>query len=142
MSSQSEENRPEAPEYLSCPFILRSAFVHIKDTYLLSSRKLKFRNENSPCNSCNEDGSSIKSSEFPISNLTEISSGGDTSVKDIGSYTNTVSVDPHWPLCMFELRGRCNNDECPWQHLKDCEVGTKRPRQLDSSGSAGKKLSQ
>lgn len=28
------------------------------------------------------------------------------------------SIDFFWPFCMFELRGKCNNDECPWQHVK------------------------
>ncbi|EFH56066.1 binding protein [Arabidopsis lyrata subsp. lyrata] len=37
----------------------------------------------------------------------------------IGCYTCNLKVDPSWPLCMYELRGRCNNDECPWQHFKD-----------------------
>ncbi|XP_057523501.1 uncharacterized protein LOC130803319 isoform X3 [Amaranthus tricolor] len=37
----------------------------------------------------------------------------------IDSYTCKSVIDPLWPLCMYELRGRCNNDECPWQHTKD-----------------------
>ncbi|XP_019100525.1 PREDICTED: uncharacterized protein LOC104782415 [Camelina sativa] len=36
-----------------------------------------------------------------------------------GFYTCNLNVDPSWPLCMYELRGRCNNDECVWQHFKD-----------------------
>ncbi|KAG7539874.1 P-loop containing nucleoside triphosphate hydrolase [Arabidopsis thaliana x Arabidopsis arenosa] len=39
--------------------------------------------------------------------------------KKIGFYTFYLKVDPSWPLCMYELRGRCNNDECSWQHFKD-----------------------
>jgi Putative zinc-finger domain len=30
-------------------------------------------------------------------------------------------VDPFWPFCIFELRGRCNDEECCWQHVKDFE---------------------
>lgn len=30
------------------------------------------------------------------------------------------SIDPFWPFCMFELRGKCNNEECRWQHIKHC----------------------
>lgn len=30
-----------------------------------------------------------------------------------------LAVDPFWPFCMFELRGRCNNEECQMQHVKD-----------------------
>ncbi|WOL18669.1 hypothetical protein Cni_G27466 [Canna indica] len=39
-----------------------------------------------------------------------------------------ISVDSFWPFCMFELRGKCNNDECPWQHQKRC---TKRNLKRD-----------
>ncbi|XP_023639397.1 uncharacterized protein LOC17889715 isoform X2 [Capsella rubella] len=39
--------------------------------------------------------------------------------KNIGFYACNLKVDPSWPLCMYELRGRCNNDECSWQHFKD-----------------------
>lgn len=35
------------------------------------------------------------------------------------SYSCSPAVDPFWPLCMYELRGKCNNDECPWQHVRD-----------------------
>ncbi|CAN6361352.1 unnamed protein product [Urochloa humidicola] len=27
-------------------------------------------------------------------------------------------IDPFWPFCMFELRGKCNDEECQWQHLE------------------------
>ncbi|ONK76961.1 uncharacterized protein A4U43_C02F1690 [Asparagus officinalis] len=29
-----------------------------------------------------------------------------------------LTIDPFWPFCMFELRGKCNNEECLWQHIK------------------------
>ncbi|KAK9169896.1 hypothetical protein Syun_002036 [Stephania yunnanensis] len=38
---------------------------------------------------------------------------------EMGSYTCDLSVDPFWPLCMFEVRGKCNDEECQWQHVKD-----------------------
>lgn len=28
-------------------------------------------------------------------------------------------INPFWPLCNFEHRGKCNNEDCPWQHAKD-----------------------
>ncbi|GAB2225844.1 hypothetical protein Droror1_Dr00021613 [Drosera rotundifolia] len=37
----------------------------------------------------------------------------------VDSYTWGSAIDPFWPLCMYELRGKCNNEECPWQHSKD-----------------------
>lgn len=43
-------------------------------------------------------------------------------VEDIGAvphaYKSSVEIDPFWPLCMFEFRGKCNDGECPWQHTK------------------------
>ncbi|KAL5206204.1 hypothetical protein ABZP36_034413 [Zizania latifolia] len=27
-------------------------------------------------------------------------------------------IDPFWPFCMFELRGKCNDEECQWQHIE------------------------
>ncbi|XP_062202673.1 uncharacterized protein LOC133905004 isoform X2 [Phragmites australis] len=27
-------------------------------------------------------------------------------------------IDPFWPFCMFELRGKCNDEECQWQHAE------------------------
>uniref|UniRef100_A0A0D9Y0H7 Putative zinc-finger domain-containing protein n=1 Tax=Leersia perrieri TaxID=77586 RepID=A0A0D9Y0H7_9ORYZ len=27
-------------------------------------------------------------------------------------------IDPFWPFCMYELRGKCNDEECPWQHVE------------------------
>ncbi|KAM3272667.1 hypothetical protein ACQJBY_042650 [Aegilops geniculata] len=28
-------------------------------------------------------------------------------------------IDPFWPFCMFELRGKCNDEECQWQHIEN-----------------------
>lgn len=43
----------------------------------------------------------------------------DMDVSEVGSYSNNLAINPFWPLCMFELRGRCNDDECPMQHVRD-----------------------
>ncbi|XP_049933710.1 uncharacterized protein LOC116254780 isoform X2 [Nymphaea colorata] len=29
-----------------------------------------------------------------------------------------LEIDPFWPFCMFELRGKCNNGQCPYQHVR------------------------
>lgn len=42
---------------------------------------------------------------------------------EIDSFTCKSAINPLWPLCMYELRGRCNNDECPWQHTEDYSDG-------------------
>ncbi|KAG0467416.1 hypothetical protein HPP92_018996 [Vanilla planifolia] len=42
-----------------------------------------------------------------------------TGYKDLfGRFHSSVEFDPFWPLCMFEFRGKCNDEECPWQHVK------------------------
>ncbi|XWS74994.1 hypothetical protein CRYUN_Cryun01aG0047000 [Craigia yunnanensis] len=56
--------------------------------------------------------------------------------KEMGSYMCTIAVDPFWPLCMFELRGKCNNDECPFQHVKDFSNRNTYPNAHDDSDSA------
>ncbi|PNT62498.1 hypothetical protein BRADI_4g04360v3 [Brachypodium distachyon] len=28
-------------------------------------------------------------------------------------------IDPFWPFCFFELRGKCNDEECQWQHAEN-----------------------
>ncbi|XP_057823872.2 uncharacterized protein LOC131036087 isoform X2 [Cryptomeria japonica] len=35
------------------------------------------------------------------------------------SITCSHVINPFWPLCKFEHRGKCNNEECPWQHARD-----------------------
>lgn len=46
-----------------------------------------------------------------------------------------IHVDPFWPLCMFELRGKCNSYQCPWQHIRDSSGrGSGQPLFSSSSG--------
>ncbi|XP_010534671.1 PREDICTED: uncharacterized protein LOC104810174 [Tarenaya hassleriana] len=56
------------------------------------------------------------------------------SERKIGFYISDVKVDPSWPLCMYELRGRCNNDECSWQHFKDFSHDNRHQNQHDNTG--------
>ncbi|CAI9302802.1 unnamed protein product [Lactuca saligna] len=89
--------------------ILRSAFSHVK---LKKTDELKIVNEE-VCGAQHQHQQPTEITDF-ISN-----SKLDIHVGEIGSYSNNLPINPSWPLCMFELRGKCNNDECPWQHLKD-----------------------
>jgi hypothetical protein len=57
--------------------------------------------------------------------------------KKIGFYTCNLKVDPSWPLCMYELRGRCNNDECSWQHFKDFSDDSLHQSLHDPDGRVG-----
>ncbi|CAA7389649.1 unnamed protein product [Spirodela intermedia] len=70
-----------------------------------------------------------------------------SSLPIMGSHNVDFSLDLFWPLCMFELRGKCNDDECPWQHLKGQNRQKTNPvvsanlssaNQVDSSQSLGK----
>ncbi|VVA12429.1 PREDICTED: ZEAMMB73_Zm00001d030666 [Prunus dulcis] len=56
--------------------------------------------------------------------------------REVGTYSTSPAIDPFWPLCMYELRGKCNNDECPWQHVKDYCNTNMHQHQHDNSGSA------
>ncbi|XP_008233589.1 PREDICTED: zinc finger C3H1 domain-containing protein isoform X2 [Prunus mume] len=56
--------------------------------------------------------------------------------REVGTYSTGPAIDPFWPLCMYELRGKCNNDECPWQHVKDYSNTNMHKHQHDNSGSA------
>lgn len=46
-----------------------------------------------------------------------------------------LTIDPFWPHCMFELRGKCNNDECTWQHVRD--YNKKNMGQLNDYANSG-----
>lgn len=39
--------------------------------------------------------------------------------KSLASNTWSHEIDPLKPLCKFESRGKCNNTDCPWQHVAD-----------------------
>lgn len=108
----------------SCP-ILRSTYGHLKVTGQIHLVSLQSRNQRIRNNDIsNGESNSVGSTEITSSILS--SSSG-----KVGCYTSTLAIDPFWSLCMFELRGKCNNDECPWQHVKDfsCE--------LENSDNAG-----
>lgn len=62
---------------------------------------------------------------------------GKLSGGEAGSYRTGPAVDPFWPLCMYELRGKCNNDECPWQHVKDYSNTNMYQHWHDNSDNAG-----
>ncbi|OMO96934.1 siRNA-mediated silencing protein NRDE-2 [Corchorus olitorius] len=86
-----------------------------------------------------EEGAYVDFDEFelsrPIANsLEEVVMG--LSWKEKGSYMCTIAVDPFWPLCMYELRGKCNNDECPFQHVKDFPKRNTFENAHDDSDSA------
>ncbi|XP_034704624.1 uncharacterized protein LOC117928737 [Vitis riparia] len=120
--SKREVHQSTTSVTFSPPFVLRSAFGHMKVTSLISSLGLHTRDQqNGIDNAYNEEDVSVRSNKI-LPSVWTASSTLDT-VRDgfgeAGSYTCNLAVDPFWPLCMYELRGKCNNEECVWQHVKD-----------------------
>lgn len=113
------------PETFLCPNILKSAFCHLKIMSPTSLIEMWVRNRQvSTCESHNKADSLLQTvGEFK----------GD----ELGSSMFSASVDPFWPLCLFELRGKCNNDECPWQHVKDYSNAALSQNQFSGSDDAG-----
>ncbi|KAL6980502.1 hypothetical protein U1Q18_022140 [Sarracenia purpurea var. burkii] len=122
-----EVKQPSISVTFSCP-ILRSTFGHLKVAERIRLVCLQSRNQLIHNYSiCNEDGNNVGSTEIPPRVLSS-NSMDETSMNicagNVGCYSCNLAIDPFWPLCMFELRGKCNNDECSWQHAKDYS-GTK-----------------
>ncbi|XP_057436393.1 uncharacterized protein LOC130728829 isoform X2 [Lotus japonicus] len=104
------------------PLIFRSAFSELREVSLINSNQSS--NESKYIHSCagfNENPTSLISDETKWSNMLAISMPATVGnlLSEESSYGYSPAVDPFWPLCMYELRGKCNNDECPWQHAKD-----------------------
>ncbi|KAK4766226.1 hypothetical protein SAY87_007868 [Trapa incisa] len=100
-------------------FSLRSAFHHLK---IVTAPRIDFQRQNVEADA--NTNLSVSFDSGCIGLMTLISSSSDKIALDLckresSSYSSDVVVDPFWPICMFDLRGKCNNDECPWQHVKD-----------------------
>ncbi|KAK3034423.1 hypothetical protein RJ639_033694 [Escallonia herrerae] len=106
-----------------CP-ILRTAVGHMKiadrSTFVLSQNRSQPNpiSENFYYKKSNGDRPDIMEPITMSSNSIKETSS-DIYASEFGSYTNNIAIDPFWPLCMYELRGKCNNDECTWQHVRD-----------------------
>lgn len=101
--------------------VLKSAFVHMKAVDVVSSVHLHTEsNSTDPyTNVKNSSDDSHYEIESISSNSTPREETSVDSFKDVGFYSCNHDIDPLWPLCMYELRGKCNDDECPWQHVRD-----------------------
>ncbi|TKY64886.1 putative zinc-finger domain [Spatholobus suberectus] len=104
------------------PLIFRSAFSELRGMFPFNSNQLQSKNMFIHANDGqNENATFHSSGETKCSNMLAISMPVTVGnlLSDDSSYGYSSAVDPFWPLCMYELRGKCNNDECPWQHAKD-----------------------
>lgn len=53
------------------------------------------------------------------------------------SATFTHKLEPHWPLCPFELRGACHDSTCEFQMARDYNAGP-RPALQDLLDAAAR----
>ncbi|XP_021647068.2 uncharacterized protein LOC110640171 isoform X2 [Hevea brasiliensis] len=121
--------------------ILRSAFYHMKvespfNSLVLQSRK---NQQGDTYDVYNGAGGCINAGDIQQSILIAKpveDSFGNIFENGIGSFTCDLAVDPFWPLCMYDLRGKCNNDQCPWQHVRDFSNENAGQHQHDGSDSA------
>uniref|UniRef100_A0A663MQX0 Zinc finger C3H1-type containing n=1 Tax=Athene cunicularia TaxID=194338 RepID=A0A663MQX0_ATHCN len=44
----------------------------------------------------------------------------------LSSLTYSNMVEPKQCFCRFDLTGTCNDDDCQWQHMKDCTLSRKQ----------------
>lgn len=110
---------------------LRSAFSHLKVFGPTNSDQLQTRSMNiraSHVHDENDDGN--------MGNVmdTDASASLDLCCNMNGSYSCKFAIDPLWPLCMYELRGKCNNNECTWQHFRDYSCENNMNTTCNSSG--------
>lgn len=108
------------------PLIFRSAFSQLREMLPFNSTQFQSKNKFIHSNDGEkENATCLTSDETKWSNMLAISVPGTVGnlLSEESFYSCSPAVDPFWPLCMFELRGKCNNDECPWQHVKDYSDG-------------------
>ncbi|XP_019254276.1 PREDICTED: uncharacterized protein LOC109233004 isoform X2 [Nicotiana attenuata] len=118
--------------------ILKSAILHFKVSDFMDLLKLQIRN--SSVQTSHDQGEN----NFSGGTIPSISSSGPVEAASVdligsksGSYTCDFAIDPLWPLCIFELRGKCNNDECSWQHVRDYSSGSRMKMTLDNDDKVG-----
>ncbi|KAK8466140.1 hypothetical protein PHAVU_008G013732 [Phaseolus vulgaris] len=125
------------------PLIFRSAFSKLRGMFPFNTNQLQSKNMFINANDApNGNSTSLSSNERKCSNVLAISMPVNIGnlLSDDSSYGHSAAVDPFWPLCMFELRGKCNNDECPWQHAKD--YGDENIQHSDSNNAGRLPLHQ
>ena len=122
------------------PLIFRSAFSELREMSPLYSNQFQSKNKYIHANdSENRHSTCLSSDETKWSSSLAISMPVTVGnlLSEESSYSCSPVVDPFWPLCMYELRGKCNNDECPWQHVKDYGDGNIYQHQHTDSNNAG-----
>ncbi|KAE9604932.1 putative transcription factor C3H family [Lupinus albus] len=120
------------------PLVFRSAYSQLREMSPFNSNQFLSKNNFIHANDGeNENATCIASDERKWNNMlaTPMPVNVGNLLSEESSYSCSPAVDPFWPLCMFELRGKCNNDECPWQHVKDYGDGNICQRQQTNSNN-------
>ncbi|KAL5710951.1 hypothetical protein ACHQM5_021454 [Ranunculus cassubicifolius] len=112
--------------------IRKLVFSYVRATPLISFRRDQIRAQKKSTQDVLHEEDSLAHSELILSVVRTHVRGN---MGEVGCYACNYSIDPLWPVCMFELRGKCNDEECVWQHMKnDSGVNIE---QHDCSGGAG-----
>ncbi|KAK4279916.1 hypothetical protein QN277_011615 [Acacia crassicarpa] len=115
------------------PLILRSAFGQLKQMSKLNSKQLLNKNQWLHVNDGENENNSCHGSRTEFSSMLAVAVPPASNLcSEESSYSCSPAVDPFWPLCMYELRGKCNDDECPWQHVKDYNDGNHQNQHSDN----------
>ncbi|WCJ19563.1 hypothetical protein M5689_001848 [Euphorbia peplus] len=114
--------------------VLRSVFGHVKAFSPYTS--LGFQSTKRRVGTCDDETGPKNSVVRGSLTASTIEGSVSQCSKETGSFTHDLAVDPFWPLCMYELRGKCNNDQCPWQHARDFSNENVGQHPLDSSDNA------
>lgn len=102
--------------------VLKSAFVHMRvvDVFSLNPSHTEHKSPRPHINDKNSsDDSHYEVESVSSSSTPREETSVDLYFKEVGFYSCNADIDPLWPLCMYELRGKCNDDECPWQHVRN-----------------------
>ncbi|CAL0318838.1 unnamed protein product [Lupinus luteus] len=120
------------------PLVFRSAYSHLREMSPFNSNQFLSKNNFMHANDGEKENvTCLASDERKWNNMLAIPMPVTVGnlLSEESSYSCSPAVDPFWPLCMFELRGKCNNDECPWQHVKDYGDGNICQRQQNNSNN-------
>ncbi|CAN6472313.1 unnamed protein product [Victoria cruziana] len=80
------------------------------------NKGLKFGSENQ-LDIFSIDSTNKDANIFSIDSTNKDTNGG--KVVKLDTENCNLEIDPFWPFCMYELRGKCNNGQCPYQHARD-----------------------
>ncbi|XP_059309051.1 uncharacterized protein LOC132060167 isoform X1 [Lycium ferocissimum] len=118
--------------------ILKSAILEFKVSDSMNLLKLQIRNSIVQISHDQGEDNSGSSTIPSISSSVSVEAASmDLIGSKSGSYSCDFAIDPLWPLCIFELRGKCNNPECSSQHVRDYSSGSRMDMTLDKDDKVG-----